>query len=108
MKAFAVVDLVDEPREVGGDILERLISRQVDGLNLQRLHEALRLGVVIRVAAAAHRADQAMCGQQLAIDLRRVLLGFNQSSQHQAEPIVAPGQTLRQAFASQASFAAWC
>ena len=34
-------------------------------------------------------------------------LGFNQSSQHHAVPIVAPGQTSRQAFASQVSFVAW-
>ena len=35
MKAFAIVNLVDEPWKVGGDILERLVGRQVDGLNLQ-------------------------------------------------------------------------
>src|SRR4051794_24288098 len=73
MKAFAVVDLVEEPRKVGGDVLERLVGGEVDSLDLQRLHEALRLGVVIWIGAAAHRADQAMGGQQLAVDLRRVL-----------------------------------
>jgi len=34
-------------------------------------------------------------------------LEFNPSSQQQAEPVVAPGQTSRQAFASQASSVAW-
>ena len=70
---MAVVDLVDEARKVVGDVLERLVGDQVDGLDLQRLHEALRLGVVVGIAAAAHRADQAMGGQQLAIDLRGIL-----------------------------------
>ncbi len=34
-------------------------------------------------------------------------LGFNRSSQHQREPIVAPGQTLRRVFSSPGSCAAW-
>src|SRR5271166_614863 len=37
------------------------------------LHEAFRLGVVIRIAAAAHGACQAVSGQQLTIHLRRIL-----------------------------------
>ncbi len=35
-------------------------------------------------------------------------LRFNQLSQQQAVPTVAPGQTSRQAFASRASSVAWC
>ena len=34
-------------------------------------------------------------------------LEFNRSSQQQAEPLVTPGQTSRQAFASQVSSVAW-
>ena len=45
MQAFCVVDLVDEARKIGGDGLERLLGCQVDGLDLQRLHEAFRFGV---------------------------------------------------------------
>ncbi len=48
-----------------------------------------------RLHIVIHHSDQ---GSQL---------GFNQSSQHQAEPIVAPGQTSRQAFASRASSVPW-
>jgi len=34
--------------------------------------------------------------------------GFNRSSQHQREPIAAPGQRPLRAFSSQGSCAAWC
>src|ERR687892_852707 len=42
-------------------------------LDLQRLHEALRLRIVVGVAAPTHRADEAMVGKELAVDLGRVL-----------------------------------
>jgi hypothetical protein len=45
MQSPTIVDVVDEVRKVGSDILKRLISRQVDSFDLQRLHEALRFGV---------------------------------------------------------------
>ena len=64
MKTSAVVDLVDEPRQVGCHVLERLVGCQVDGLDLERLHKAFRLGVVVRVDAASccspPRLDDAM------------------------------------------------
>ena len=41
-----VVDLVDEAGKIGGDILESIVVHQVDGFDLQRLHEALGLGVM--------------------------------------------------------------
>jgi hypothetical protein len=41
-----IVDLIDEPGQVSGDILERFIRDQVNGFDLQRLDEAFRLGVV--------------------------------------------------------------
>ena len=44
-------------RKVGGDILERFIGGQVDCLDLQRLHEALCLGIVVWVATTPHRPD---------------------------------------------------
>ena len=40
------------------DVVEGLIGHQVDGFDLQGLHEALGLGVVVRIAAPAHRTDQ--------------------------------------------------
>jgi hypothetical protein len=45
MKSFGIVDLVDETWKIGGYILEGFISNQIHSLDLQRLHEALRLRV---------------------------------------------------------------
>ncbi len=53
MKATAVVDLFDEPWQPSGDVLERLVACQVDLLDLQRLHEALGLGVVVWIGHCA-------------------------------------------------------
>jgi hypothetical protein len=65
-----VVELVDEPRKVGGDVFERLVGGQIDGLDRERLHEVFGLGSVVRIAALAHRANRAVAGQQRAGDLR--------------------------------------
>ena len=42
-------------------------SVEVDGLGLEGLHEALCLGVVVGIAAPAHRADEAVRGEQRAV-----------------------------------------
>src|SRR3546814_3765556 len=47
----AVVDLVDEARQICRDVGEALIGHWVDGLNFHGFHEALRLGVVVWIAA---------------------------------------------------------
>ena len=49
-----VVNLLDEVGKVFGDVLECLEGYRVNGLDLQRFHEALGLGIVIRVAPATH------------------------------------------------------
>ena len=46
VQSAGVVDLIDEAWKVGSDVLEGLIGHGIDGLDLQRLHEALGLGVV--------------------------------------------------------------
>jgi hypothetical protein len=56
----AVVDLVDEAGQVEGDVLDGLAGDRIDRLDLQRLDEALGLGVVVGVAAPPHRTDQAV------------------------------------------------
>jgi Phosphoadenosine phosphosulfate reductase family len=45
----------------------------IDRLDLYGFHEALRLGVVVRIAAPAHRADEAVDDQQVAIAFRCIL-----------------------------------
>lgn len=66
MQAALIVNIVDEPGKLFGDFIEGLERHE-------RLHEALRLGVVVRVSAPAHRADQVMGRQQSLIDTRGVL-----------------------------------
>jgi hypothetical protein len=56
-----VVDFPDEAGKLFGDVLEGFESRRIDCLDLQRLHETLRLGVVIGVASAAHRTEARSC-----------------------------------------------
>ena len=43
------MNIVGEPRKVSGDALERLIGSQVDGFDLEWLHEALSFGVVVKL-----------------------------------------------------------
>ena len=44
--AFCVVDALDEAGKISGHILEAVVLGWVDGLDLQRLHEALGMGIV--------------------------------------------------------------
>ena len=108
VQPLRVLDLVDEPREIVGDVAKALVFHAIHRLHLQRLHEALGLGVVIRVPAPPHRAFEPVLGQFLSIPLRCVLLGFNRSSQQEAELPGALGQTSQQVFARLASFVAAC
>lgn len=57
MEPCRVVDPVDEVREVGDHVSEAFLLRLVDSLDLERLHEALGLGIVVGVAAPPHRAS---------------------------------------------------
>lgn len=68
-----VVDVVDEARKISDDIGEALVGHRVDGFDFHGFHEALCLGVVAGISAPAHRADQAVRIQELAIDLGGVL-----------------------------------
>ena len=77
-----IVDLVDKSRKILCDVGEGFVCHRVDGFDLERLHEALRLGVIVRIAAPAHRADKTVAKQRLPIALRGVLGGFKWSSQH--------------------------
>src|SRR4029077_13210797 len=65
----------DEPlwAKIGGDVFESFVIHQIDGLDLKGLHKALGLGIVIGIAPSAHRADETMFGQQVAIELGGVL-----------------------------------
>jgi hypothetical protein len=71
-----------ETWKVGGDVLEGFMIGQVNGFDLQSLHEAFRLGVAVGVAATAHRTDQAVGVEQRTVDFGRMLGGLKRSSQH--------------------------
>src|SRR5271168_3667733 len=82
METASVVDVVDEPWKVLGDVGEGFVGHRIDGFDLERLHEALGLGVVIGIASAPHRADKAAAKQGFPIGLSGVLGGFRWLSQH--------------------------
>jgi hypothetical protein len=67
--ATSAVDLVNEAAKIRGDVLERFVVHQVDGIDLQRLDEAFSLGVVVRVSTPAHRTDEPILCEQLAVSL---------------------------------------
>jgi hypothetical protein len=68
-----IVNLVEEAGKVDGYVLECFVVPQIHGVGLQCLHEAFRLGVVVKIAAPAHGANEAMCGEQLPVIGRRLL-----------------------------------
>lgn len=73
MEPSVIVVLVDEARKMVHDIGERLERHRVDAFDLQRLHEAFRLCVVVGVSSPSHRANEAMGREELAIGTGRVL-----------------------------------
>src|SRR5271169_521494 len=73
MESTSVVNLVDEARKISCHILEGFVVRQIDGLDLQYFHEALRLGIVIGVSAPPHRTNETVVGEQAAVVFRRIL-----------------------------------
>ena len=73
MESAGVVNLVDEAWKIGCNVLEGFVSHQIHGFDLEGLHEALRLGVVVGIAAPAHRADEAVLAQDGAIGFGGVL-----------------------------------
>jgi len=59
-----IANLVEEAGKVDYVLV---VVPQIHGLGLQCLHEAFRLGVIVRIAAATHGANEAMCGAQLPV-----------------------------------------
>lgn len=72
-KPSTVVKLLKEARKVFGNVDEGFECHRINGFDLECLHEALRRGVVVWVAAPAHGADQAVGGKMIAIGSRSVL-----------------------------------
>ena len=73
MQSFSVVDVVDEPGQTAGCLLERLVVGQVDFFFFQRGHEAFGLRVVVGVGLAAHADLEPVHFQQIGVGLSSVL-----------------------------------
>jgi len=73
VETTSIVDLVDESRKIIGDVNEGFVGQRMDGLDLERLHEALDLGVVLGIASAPHRTDKTAAKQGVPIGQSGVL-----------------------------------
>ena len=63
MQSLAVVDLLDEGADVLAGVIDVAVVSAVDLLRLERLHEALCLGIVVRVADPAHAGLDVVLGK---------------------------------------------
>ena len=73
MEFAGVVNLVDEAGKVGCNVLEGFVCHQIHGFDLECLHEALGLGVVVGIAAPAHGAGETVLLQGGAIVIGGIL-----------------------------------
>src|ERR1700756_5078867 len=73
MAALGIVHIFDEARQRAGNVIESLVLHQVDLLDLEGLHEALGLGIVVWVAASTHRTLEAVLGKLGAIIFSGIL-----------------------------------
>ena len=81
VQALGVVDLLDEGADAARGFMVIAIEPAVDLLGLERLHEALGLGVVVGIADPAHAGLNVVGGQDRRIVTAGILGGFKRSSQ---------------------------
>ena len=110
---FWVVNITLVPKAAGFLYLEVVLDAG------SRKPDAERQSEIVGWSMAHHlRTELVLDAMEAALGQRRpssvihhsdqgCQLGFNRSSQQQAEPSAAPGQTSRRAFAIQASSVAW-
>src|SRR6516162_1754494 len=63
VESASIVNLVDEAGKIGCNVLEGFVGHQIHGFNLQCLHEALGLGVVVGIAPPANGALETVSSQ---------------------------------------------
>src|ERR1700730_13544937 len=68
-----IVNLVEEAGKIGGYVLECFVVQHIHCLEIELLHEAFRLGVIVKIATVAHGANEAICGEELSVIGRRIL-----------------------------------
>ena len=76
-----VVIAVDECVEVGAQILDVPVLETANLLLLQRFHEAFTFRIIVGIARPAHTRNHAVLKQHVDVSSRRILGGFNRSSQ---------------------------
>src|SRR5580704_17399404 len=67
VQALLVVDLVDEGADAALSLLVIAVAPAIGLLGLERLHEALGLGVVVGIADPAHAGGNAVRLQRLGV-----------------------------------------
>jgi hypothetical protein len=67
VKPVAIVDGFDEVTDRAASVLDVAIAARLNLFVLERLHEALRLGIIVGVADAAHAGRDAMCGEHRGV-----------------------------------------
>jgi len=73
VQALAIIHLLDERADGAAGVVGITVGPAVNLLVLERLHEALRLGVVVRIADAAHAGADAVSGEDFAVAAAGIL-----------------------------------
>src|SRR5438552_16012829 len=102
MSTPRIVPAFDEVEDGEARVGRRAEAVAIEQLALERREEALAHGVVVGIAHTAHRRSDAGLATAPAEGERRVLAGFNRSTQHSlCERIVEPHRAPRLVFASR-------
>lgn len=88
-----------QPGQAADDLVEKFIHHQVSVQHLRCLLEALGLCVVVRVAAAAYRSEEAEFGENASMQPRRMLRSGSVWN-------TQPGKGRRSAIALRSAFTA--
>jgi len=77
-----IVEAFDPVNDVESSLGSGVVSDLIDALDFQGLEETLHRRIVPAISFAAHRLQHPEVGEQAAVEIARILGGFNWSSQH--------------------------
>src|SRR5450755_129153 len=95
MEPSGIVDAVDELGKIFDDVGECLERHWIDALDLQRLHEAFCLGVVVRISSPTHGPFDAVIGEVVAVGLGSILgssIGMMDATRRRLSPLNRGGK----------------
>src|SRR3979411_3153364 len=90
-----IVDAVDELGKIFDDVGECLERHWIDALDLERLHEAFCLGVVVRISSPTHGPFDAVIGEVVAVCLGSILgpsIGMMDAARRRLSPLNRGGK----------------